>query len=227
MKSRIVLTLLLAGLLAAACAQQDSSSPTSGTVTASSLNPSAEGSGRIFEKLGLTGEQKTAVKAVFEAHRTEREAIRQARQNGASADELKAQHEALKAKIHEELKAVLTEAQVQQLEEWHKNREAHQHGPLTDAERTAWLNKHMERLTESLGLTPEQQEKLRALWTAGFSERVQLPQSAQPSAEERKARHEARMEQMRQILTAEQFTKLQEMRPMERGAGGHPDNQAG
>jgi Spy/CpxP family protein refolding chaperone len=219
MKLRLLVALLSAGWLAAACAQDNTSTPTSSAAATSSLSPSGRGPGLLFDRLGLTDEQQVAVKAVFEAHRAERETIRQARQSGASRDELRAKHEALAARIHEDLKGILTEAQIQQLEEWHKQRGARPQGPATEAERAARLDQRMERLTEKLALTAEQQEQLRALWATRQADRGSGAMGPRPTAEERLARHEARQAQMREILTEEQLAKWQELKPLGRGMG--------
>ena len=210
--------MLVAAVFLAACAQNESSSPTQAAATTSALDPAGPGPGRMMERLGLTDEQQAQVKTIFESHRTEREAIRQARRDGTSKDDLEAQHEALRAKIHEELKGVLTEAQMQQLEEWHKNRPRHMRGPMSDEDRAAMLNKRMEKLTTELGLSAEQQEKFRALWETQHAERPAPGQGQRLGREERQARHEAFLQEVKQILDADQFAKFQEMHP--KGQGG-------
>jgi len=217
MKVRLVLVLMLVGMLAA-CSQNDSTVPTSTAATTSALDRSGPGPERMMERLGLTEEQRAKVQAVFESHRQEREAIRQACGEGASQTDLEAKHEALRARIHEELKNVLTAAQMQQLEEWHKNRPRPGRGGMNDEERSAHMDRRMERLTAELGLSTEQQAKIRALWEtrhAGFAARNP---GERPGAQERQTRHQAFLEELKQILNAEQLAKFQELHPG--GQGG-------
>lgn len=216
MKVRLVLVLMLVGVLAA-CSQNDSTTPTSTATTTSALDRPGPGPGRMMERLGLTSEQKAKVETIFESHRQEREALRQACRDSASQTDLEARHEALRAKIHEELKNVLTAAQMQQLEEWHKNRPQHGPGGMNDEERSAHMDRRMERLTAELGLSAEQQGKVRALWETQHAERTAGRRGDRPGAEERQARHQAFLEELKQILDAGQFAKFQELHPAGRG----------
>jgi len=203
---------MLVGVLAA-CSQNDSTTPTSTATTTSALDRPGPGPGRMMERLGLTSEQKAKVETIFESHRQEREALRQACRDSASQTDLEARHEALRAKIHEELKNVLTAAQMQQLEEWHKNRPQHGPGGMNDEERSAHMDRRMERLTTELGLTADQQVKIRALWETKRTDLAAHNPGERPSTEQRQARHQAFLEELKQILNAEQLAKFQQLHP--------------
>ncbi len=79
----------------------------------------------------------------------------------------------------------------------------------TPEERAA---KQVEMMQESLGLTPEQVEKLKAVQLQFAKEREQARIAAQKTQQDMKAKMETYNAQLKSILTAEQYQKYQQER---------------
>jgi Spy/CpxP family protein refolding chaperone len=225
MKLRITLLLLAAALMVAACGQNESSNPTSLEATASVLGDPGSGPVRWAEELGLTDDQIAQVTAIFESHREERAAIREARRNGTSWEGLKEQHKALRARVHGELADVLTADQLAKLDELHKNRPRHRRGSMSQEDHVARMDQRLEKLTETLGLTPEQTEQLRALFEEHHANRPARGEGP-PDPEVRSQRHDGFLSKLEGILTPEQLEQFKEMRPR-RGPGGRHGGPGG
>jgi protein CpxP len=86
----------------------------------------------------------------------------------------------------------------------------------------------LEQLSERLNLTDEQKPKVKAVLEETSKKRAELSGVAQ---EERREKARAIMEdqtkKMKEILTPEQFTKYQEMRPTRPGAGAGAGGASG
>ena len=143
----------------------------------------------------------------FEALAEERVAIREARRIGTSWEELKEQHEALRARVHGELADVLTADQLAKLDELHKNRPRHRRGSMSQEDHVARMDQRLEKLTETLGLTPEQTEQLRALFEEHHANRPARGEGP-PDPEVRSQRHDEFLSNLEGILTPEQLEQF-------------------
>ena len=235
MKTRYLWLPVIAALLVWGCSEQSASNPTATETAAETALFGGPGGGphRLFAALDLTDEQRAKIEAVFESHADEHQAMREARQNGATREAMKEQRDALRTKVHAEIEAILTDAQKARLEELRAEREAKGFGPhgknwrdMSDADRAQMLDKRIARMTETLGLSPDQQEQIRAL----FEEREQIRLAHQDDRPDEATRQQLRAEhraELEAILTPEQIEKLKTLHPMRDQKGDRKGHRRG
>ncbi len=220
-KTRLLLMTLLGAVMVAACSETQSGSPTGSAQTANvSPGQAEEHRAGLMDQLDLSDVQREQIDAIFEAHKVEAEAIRASKEDGASREELRAAHKALREQIREEIGAVLTESQQAQLETLKSERGGRRHRrggsessptPEMMAER---LEHKMTKLTEVLGLSAEQQTQISLLFETMQAERMATDV---PDRDAMRAARDAFREQLSVILTETQLQQFTDLRP----GGGH------
>lgn len=154
--------------------------------------------------LQLSAEQKQQMKAIRESARDKAAIIRHDSTLTAAQQDEKLK--ALRASTREQVKAVLTPDQQKAAEQMRANRKA--------------------RLAEKLGLTADQQAKMKETLTAAKQQRESVLNNNSLSQDEKatqlKQIRESTRTQMSQILTPEQMKKIQRFRGMRHmhGRGG-------
>jgi Spy/CpxP family protein refolding chaperone len=204
----------------------------------------SDGPGRRFghavrsgDGIDLTEDQRAAVEALAEKYRPECEAIREAIAAGTlDREEAHAKMEAVREAFHAEFETILTDEQKAKLEEHRAEMEEHraemeEHRAERQAKREARRGDHeaareagRDAMQDALGLTEEQIaaiDALRGEWSADADE----------SREERRAAHEAAMEE---ILTDTQLEIValhraldSRLRIRRMGAGGQDEDGFG
>ena len=206
MKKLIAFTLVLASVGFTATAQE----------RRESKSPGIEGRMKMHDKktmqeLNLTEAQKTQLKAQKEASKAQLEAIK----NDASLTE---QQRAEKAKaIHQDqrnkMQALLTSEQKLKLEESRKASQA----------RGKEMGEKRKQAYKDLNLSTEQSAKLKAKREASKVKIDAIKANSSLTEEQKKAQVKEVMKSskadMKNILTEEQFKKLQEMKKQKHGKG--------
>jgi Spy/CpxP family protein refolding chaperone len=196
-------TVLLLGMTLAGTAllAQQTTSPAGQTApeaTTQSVTQSASGSTGTLQ---LTMEQKKQLRELRLSARDQAAIIRN--DQTLSAEQKQSKLKLLRANTHEQMKSVLTPAQQTAIAERHAGRRA--------------------RMAAKLGLTPEQQSKLKELFVANRQQRQAVLTNASLSNDQK----QAQLSQMRQtnksqlatILTPEQLAKFRQMRREHRHSG--------
>ncbi|HXE72227.1 MAG TPA: hypothetical protein VNO81_06165 [Candidatus Nitrosotenuis sp.] len=145
-------------------------------VLAEPQGPGPEKAAGILQDLDLTEEQARQVQALLSAEREKIAAIRKDTQT--------------------RLQAILTPEQYARLAERLARRGQGQGGPAH----------RLRRLTQELGLTPEQQEKVQAILAE------MRPKMQKASPEERQALRQELQSRLAAVLTPEQMQKFQELK---------------
>jgi len=161
-----------------------------------------ERAGEMFDRLGLSPEQKESVKSIMQA----------AREEAQKATDREAKAKIIREAIEKVRSTVLTEDQRKKLEAAREGR-----GPGAGGENIAErVKEHLARLTERLGLTPAQEEAAGEILKAAHGE---MQNAADPQAKARILR-EAMEKIATTILTDDQRKKLREGREEGKGPRG-------
>lgn len=156
----------------------------------------------MFDRLGLSPEQKESVKAIMQA----------AREEAQKVPDREAKAKIIREAIEKVKSTVLTEDQRKKLEAAPEDR-----GPGAGGESIAdRVQEHLARLSERLGLTPAQQEAAREILKAAHGE---MQNAADPQAKAKILR-DAMEKISTTILTDDQRKKLREGREEGRGRRG-------
>src|SRR5262245_44762700 len=164
----------------------------------------------IAEKLNLTADQQTQVKAIFDATHTQAKAVMDdaTLTPDARAAKMKELHEATMAKV----KAILTPEQQQKFEEIQAQMA---HGPGGGMAQRGPGMGMAAKLTQELNLTADQQTKVKAIFDAMHPQMEKIAGDDSLSKEDKEARMaEVRDDihaQIKAILTPEQQQKFTKM----------------
>lgn len=219
MKKQILafaLTAVFALLLLGCSGSTDNIDPLSpeASILAENLALTADGSfgGRhqhlalLADVLELTDTQREQAKAILQKHREDSGLSKGAGREGKSREEMRAQFKERAAALHNELLGILTPEQRTKAEAIRAKLEA---GEIPQE----FIDKHVERLTSELSLTPEQQEQVRQLISEnpprGWRQRDGERGDRKAFREEARARMEEHHAKMKAILTDEQYQKFE------------------
>ena len=139
-----------------------------------------DGIGRLTEALGLTDDQIAQIEVIADKYKASFDELRDAWDSGTSWQEIRDQRKALHDAFIEEIKPILTDAQIALLEEMQSKFEQGKFPEDMATRRLAWL-------TETLNLTTEQQDQISALLVAASEQLIAL----RDASESREAFHEA------------------------------------
>jgi Spy/CpxP family protein refolding chaperone len=161
--------------------------------------------GKMFEKLNLTQDQKDQMKSLNDDFRKQMQELK--KNEDITVKDLNARKEKLSKNHREQIQNLLTNEQKLQLEK------------IKQEQRTnheAYSKARFEKMSEHLSLNKEQKEKLGNL-RAGMSEKIKTIRSNESLSQEQKKDQvkelmKAQKEEMKSILTDEQFKKMQEMK---------------
>lgn len=229
MKKILPLSLTLCGaacLFAVVAHAADASAPSS-SAPQTAVRPGEKFAGMVADRLGLTAEQRTKLSDLRQAQRTALDAV--AGDKALSPEDRRAKVRGIMESNREQMKAVLTPEQQQQMAQAHARMGAgragghqkfgrggpqrfgqHRPDPRQMAMRAHQKMKHQrEKRAEALGLTDDQRAKMRLI---AFQHR----EKAIGLQKELRAEMEA-------VLTPEQKAKAQEMKAGHgrRGPGRH------
>lgn len=163
----------------------------------------------VMRQLNLTDAQQAQVRTIREETRARAEQLRA----GGDRETQRAQMRALHEDSRRRIDAVLTPAQRQQAE------------TLRAEARTEHVTRRVAHLRESLALNDSQTARVQRVFEQAAARR-QAARAANPNAtpEARRAAHESERAQvdaeLRQILTADQMTRLEAERSQHRGRDG-------
>lgn len=168
---------------------------------------------RMTETLSLTADQAAKIGAINLESAKEMKAIKESSKDKAAGKEAV---KALREDTSTAIKALLTTEQLAKFNEMGKRRKGGKmgkggkHHRGTPAERAA---KRTEKMTDHLGLTPDQASKVAAI-NLSFAQKMETVKAADISKENARAAHkELRTEQtnaIKALLTPEQLAKFKE-----------------
>ena len=166
---------------------------------------------QAMKELNLTADQKAKMKALREEQKKEMEALK----NDKNAT--KEQREQLHRKYEEQMQAILTPDQRQQLEKMKEERRAQgKHGRFNKDEGREGAFKRGAYLQKELGLSPDQQERMNKIRADYRTQFEALRNDNSLSKEDKKAKmHELmkkQQEEMKTVLTKEQVEKMKSLR---------------
>jgi Spy/CpxP family protein refolding chaperone len=161
--------------------------------------------GKMFEKLNFTQEQKDQMKSINNDFRKQMQDLK--KNEDITVKDRNARKESLSKSHKEQIQNLLTNDQKVQLE---KMKQEHR------ANREAHANARMEKMAKRLNLNKEQKEKLVNL-RSGMSEKIKTIRSNESLTEVQKKDQvkelmKTQKEEMKSILTDEQFKKMEEMK---------------
>ena len=161
--------------------------------------------GKMFEKLNFTQEQKGQMKSINDDFRKQMQELK--KNDGITVKEWKSRKESLSKNHREQIQNLLTNDQKVQLEKIKQGQKSN---------REAYSKARMEKMSERLNLNKEQKEKLGSL-RSGMSEKIKTIRSNESLSQEQKKDQvkelmKTQKEEMKSILTDEQFKKMQEMK---------------
>ena len=166
--------------------------------------PSLAGLAKIGDAVGATDAQKAQITTIV---------------NGAVAE----------TAAVESNTTLSADAQAKQLGEIRRNAHQAVFDVLTPDQKTAIMNKMAAKFAEKLGLTPDQQDKIKAVKDAEMAKIAEVRSDTALTSDERRASmkklHEDFSAQLALILTPDQQTKLADMRAQRDslcGSGSHP-----
>jgi Spy/CpxP family protein refolding chaperone len=213
MPSRSLLTMFTVALLlavtAAACEEDEVMGLDAQALAQVSGEDADEHLARLQERLDLTDEQVTELRAIFEEQRAKFQALRESAPEDREAR--REEFRELRAETHERVSEVLTEEQQERLGELVRSH-AGSHGPwgVRDPER------HLARLQERLDLTDAQVAQFRAIFE---EQRAKFQALRESAPEDHEALHEAfgelheeTHERMSAVLTEEQRQRFEELK---------------
>ena len=161
--------------------------------------------GKMFEKLNLTQDQKDQMKSLNDDFRKQMQELK--KNEDITVKDWNTRKETLSKNHREKIQNLLTNEQKLQLKK------------IKQEQRTnheAFSKARMEKMSERLNLNKEQKEKLGSL-RSGMSEKIKTIRSNESLSQEQKKDQvkelmKAQKEEMKSILTDEQFKKMQEMK---------------
>lgn len=168
--------------------------------------------GQMMKNLDLTDAQKVQMKANREEYKNKMQLLKQ--DQNMTMKVFNEKKEALHKEQKAKMLAVLTPEQKNKMAGMKATREK---------QKEESYNKHFEEMKKSLALSDDQAAKLKAQHESTVSNMKAIRENEKLSIEERKqqmkAIKESSKEQRKNILTADQFKKLEEMRKnkMEKG----------
>lgn len=140
-------------------------------------------SGRNFEKLNLTDEQKAQVKKINESFR--QQMVNANKNTSISADQLKEKRRALAKEHKRKMNEILTPEQKKQMQDGHDG--------LIKGDKGEMRSQRFEEMTQDLNLTPEQSAKMKELNFTLRNDVKSIRQNTALSKEEKK-------EQMKNLM---------------------------
>ncbi|GEM_PF-473170 len=175
----------------------------------------------MAEKLGLTEQQKEKLKPI---RQEQGERMKEVFGDANLSREQKMEKmKAINEEFEPKIKAILTPEQV---EKYQKIREEMRSGA---GERGGRIREQMQEMTEKLGLTDAQKEKLKPIWQEQGEKMKEIFGSADLSREQKMEKMKAVREEFapkfKEVLTPEQFEKWQKMREEMRGKIGERAKQ--
>lgn len=209
--------LTLSALMISGCSTSDADSATANNATgAAALTGSLDSSvgGALaprfpFDELNLTDEQRAQIETILASYREQFDALRPQDGSREPSPEVREQLHELHTALRAEIAAELTEEQLALLDQLRQQRgpRGQRGGPHLTVEQ------RLERMTEHLGLTAEQQEQIRALLQEREQQREQIRASGErPAREEMRQLREQFRERIRAILTEEQIQLMEQNR---------------
>ena len=183
----------------------------------------------MTERLGLNSEQQGRVRSILEKNGPELKALfEKGRENATEAD--KEKFRSLMKGQMDEIAAVLNPDQREKFKEAMKNRVEGRGGekppgsPGSLAEGGAGrMEERLAVMKEKLGLTPEQQQKVRAVFEKNAGK---MREAFSAGGDKVREAMRAQMEEVGALLTPEQREKMREMSPKgdgPRGGKGKPE----
>ena len=169
-------------------------------------------------KLNLTEDQKSQVQPIMQKARDEMKAIHE---DSTLTQEQKGQQiQTIKQSTDEQLKSILTPDQFQKYQQM----------------KSEWKNKNKEgehgrhNLFEKLNLSTAQQDQVQTVMQKSKADTKVVKENAALTADQKKEQiktiRQGADEQLKSILTPEQYQKLQEMRAHHKGGHHHPESSS-
>ncbi len=167
----------------------------------------------IAEVLNLNDEQKARIQEIVKAHRESFKPQRSQKQG--SFEGRQAKRKEMRESLLQEISGVLTSEQIAKAEELKAQLEQ---GKFPEE----IVNKQIEKMAEKLNLSAGQQEQLKQLRLSQFSRVKDNEGDRQQMRQKRMEQRQEREEALKNILTAEQFEKLNQQ-GSKRKFGGRRD----
>ncbi len=176
---------------------------------------------RAAKELGITGEQRQALKEIRESSRAQRKSLNEQHKNGALGD---AAYDEAMTKLREttdaNLAGVLTEQQQASIKAMKEKRHT-KHGERAEKR----MDKHVELLTLALALDDGQRTRVANIFADAMEQRAALREEIKNTPSQRKVRHQelrdATQSQLAAALSAEQMQKLNSLERLWPSRGHH------
>ena len=169
-------------------------------------------------KLSLSDEQQAQVKPIMQKARDQMKAIHE--DSTLTQEQKDQQIQAVKQSTDEQLKSILTPEQFQKYQQM----------------KSEWKNKSKEggharqNPFEKLNLSTGQQDQVQTVMQKAKADSKVIKENAALTADQKKEQikmiRQGADEQLKSILTTEQYQKLQEMRAHHKGGHHHPENSS-
>lgn len=166
--------------------------------------------GQVMQKLNLTEEQKAKFKAENEAFRNQMADLK--KNENITVKEFKSKMETIRKDHKSKTQSILTAEQKAQIEKMRTEQKA---------KREEFTKNRGEKMSEKLGLTADQQAKLKAN-REGFAAKMKSIRDDKSLDEagkkaQMKSLMQSQKESMKSIFTEEQLKKMEEMRKSHKG----------